>query len=149
MQARMEAKPNPDVYSAVQSLAKAIQSSGIDPKVTELVHLRISQINSCSACVHAGIAQAKKHGETDERLHAVVAWRESPLFDDAERAALEFAEAATRVQDGEAGVSDEVWQRAIEHFGEDQLSSILLCVAQTNFFNRINRALRTPAGQGW
>ena len=149
MQARMEAAANPDVVSAVQLLNKAIQSSGIDPKVTELVHLRVSQINGCSPCVHAGIAHAKKLGETDERLHAVAAWRESPYFTDAERAALGLAEAATRIEDGQPGVGEANWQAAAEHFAPAELSSLLLCVAQTNFFNRINRALRTPAGNVW
>lgn len=149
MQARMETTVNPDVVSAIQLLGKAVQSSGIDPKVTELVHLRVSQINGCSPCVHAGIAQAKKLGETDERLHAVAVWRESPFFTDAERAALDLAEAATRIEDGQPGVGDESWQAATEHFAPAEISSLLLCVALTNFFNRINRALRTPAGKVW
>ena len=149
MQARMETAVNPDVVNAIQLLNKAVGSSGIDPKVTELVHLRISQINGCSPCVYAGVTHAKKLGETDERLHAVAAWRESPFFSDAERAALDLAEAATRIEDGQPGVTDERWQAATEHFAEAQISSILLCVALTNFFNRLNRALRTPAGQVW
>lgn len=149
MQARMEAAVNPDVIQAIQLLDKAVRSSGIDPKVTELVHLRVSQINGCAPCVYAGVAHAKKIGETDERLHAVAVWRESPFFSDAERAALGLAEAATRIEDGQPGVTDESWQTAVEHFAEAQISSILLCVALTSFFNRINRALRTPAGQVW
>ena len=149
MQARMETAVNPDVISAIQLLNKAVQSSGIDPRVTELVHLRVSQVNGCSPCVYAGIAHAKKLGETDERLHAVAVWRESPFFSEAERAAFDLAEAATRIEDGQPGVTDEIWAAAAEHFGQEQLSSILLCVALTNFFNRINRAMRTPAGQVW
>jgi AhpD family alkylhydroperoxidase len=145
----MEATVNPDVVSAIQLLDKAVRSSGIDPKVTELVHLRVSQINGCAPCVHAGIAHAKKLGETDERLHAVAVWRESPFFGDAERAALDLAEAATRIEDGQPGVGDAAWQAATEHFAQPEISSILLCVALTNFFNRINRALRTPAGKVW
>ncbi|ETA71027.1 carboxymuconolactone decarboxylase family protein [Actinospica robiniae] len=149
MQARMETTVNPDVVNAIQLLSKAVRSSGIDQKTTELVHLRVSQINGCSPCVYAGVAQAKKLGETDERLHAVAVWRESPFFTDAERAALDLAEAATRIEDGQPGVDDETWQAAAEHFAPAEISSILLCVALTNFFNRINRALRTPAGKVW
>jgi AhpD family alkylhydroperoxidase len=149
MQARIQTTPNPDVITAVQHLQKAIHSSGVDPRVLELVHLRASQINGCSVCVYAGTAQAKKNGETDERLHGVAAWREMPFYTDPERAALALAEAATRLQDGEPGVTDEVWQAATEHFSEAELSSIVLNLALTNFFNRINRTLRVPAGQTW
>lgn len=149
MRPRMQPTPNPDVVQAIGLISKAVQSAGADPKVTELVHLRVSQVNGCSACVYGGIAHAKKLGETDERLHAVAVWRESPFFSDAERAALEFAEAATRIEDGQPGVSDEIWQATLKHFTEAGISSLLLCVALTNFFNRINRAMRNPAGQTW
>ena len=80
MEARMK---NPamvlDAMPAIQGLYKAMYASGIDPRLLELVHLRASQINGCSACVSSGVEQAKKHGETDERLHQVVAWRMPPL----------------------------------------------------------------------
>jgi AhpD family alkylhydroperoxidase len=69
MEPRVNAKPNPDVITAIQHLNKAIHSAGVDPLVLQLVHLRASQINECSACVYAGVTQAKKAGETDERLH--------------------------------------------------------------------------------
>ena len=69
MQPRMSGPVDPDDMTAIQRLNKAIQAGGVDPLVLELVHLRVSQINGCSPCVFAGIASAKKHGETDERLH--------------------------------------------------------------------------------
>ncbi|GAB2941668.1 carboxymuconolactone decarboxylase family protein [Nonomuraea fastidiosa] len=100
MQARMNRPSNPDVTTAVGHLYKAVHSGGVDPRLLELVHLRASQINGCSPCVYAGVASAKKHGETDERLHSLVAWRETPFYTGAERAALAFTEAATRIQDG-------------------------------------------------
>src|ERR1700754_3310683 len=112
MQARMETSGSPEVIGAIQQLNKAMYSSGVDPLVLELVHLRASQINGCSPCVFAGIAAAKQRGETDERLHNVVAWRETPFFSDAERAALALTEAATRIQDGAPGVTDEIWDAA-------------------------------------
>ncbi|MBX6169515.1 MAG: carboxymuconolactone decarboxylase family protein [Thermobispora bispora] len=149
MEARMKSPANPDVITAIQHLVKAVHSSGVDPRVLELVHLRASQINGCSACVFAGIASAKKHGETDERLHNVVAWREAPFFTEAERAALALTEAATRIQDGAPGVTDEIWDAAAAHFDESELSAIILNIALTNFFNRINRTLREPAGKAW
>ncbi|MEU7878935.1 carboxymuconolactone decarboxylase family protein [Microbispora bryophytorum] len=149
MEARMKSPANPDVITAVQHLYKAIHAGGVDPRVLELVHLRASQINGCSPCVFAGVASAKKHGETDERLHSVVTWRETPFFTEAERAALALTEAATRIQDGAPGVTDEIWEAAAAHFDDGQLSAIILNVAMTNFFNRINRAVREQAGTTW
>lgn len=149
MEARMKSSGNPDVITAIQHLNQAIHAGGVDPLVLELVHLRASQINGCSPCVFAGIASAKKHGETDERLHNVVTWRETPFFTEEERAALALTEAATRIQDGAPGVTDEIWNAAAAHFDEKQLSAIILDIAMTNFFNRINRTIREQAGKTW
>ncbi|GIF62453.1 alkyl hydroperoxide reductase AhpD [Asanoa ishikariensis] len=149
MSARLKNQSNPDVVSAIQQLIKGIQAGGADPLVLELVHLRASQINGCSPCVYAGVASAKRHGETDERLHNVVAWRETALFTQAERAALALAEAATRIQDGSPGVTDAIWEAAAAHFDEAQLSAIVTEIALTNFFNRINRTLQERAGKTW
>ncbi|MGW0068815.1 carboxymuconolactone decarboxylase family protein [Streptosporangium sandarakinum] len=149
MEARMKSRVNADMMTAIQHLHKAIHAGGADPLVLELVHLRISQINGCSPCVFAGVASAKKRGETDERLHNVVTWRETPFFTEAERAALALAEAATRIQDGAPGVTDEIWDAAAAHFDEKQLSAINLQIALANFFNRINRTIREQAGKTW
>lgn len=149
MEARMKNRANPDVISAIQQLNKAIHAGGVDPLVLELVHLRASQINGCSPCVFAGVESAKKHGETEERLHNVVTWRETPFFTEKERAALALTEAATRIQDGSPGVTDEIWDAAAAHFDEKQLSAIILNIAMTNFFNRINRTIREQAGKTW
>jgi AhpD family alkylhydroperoxidase len=149
MEARLTSWATPDVMTAIQHLNKAAHAAGVDPLTLELVHLRASQINGCSPCVYAGVASAKKHGETDERLHNVVTWRETPFYTDQERAALALAEAATRIQDGASGVTDEIWDAAAAHFDEQQLSAIILSIAMTNFFNRINRATRGQAGNTW
>ncbi|MEU6784572.1 carboxymuconolactone decarboxylase family protein [Nonomuraea angiospora] len=145
----MKSQSNPDVITAIQNLYKAIHTGGVDPLVLELVHLRASQINGCSPCVFAGVASAKRQGETDERLHNVVTWRETPFFTEQERAALALTEAATRIQDGAPGVTDEIWDAAAAHFDEKQLSAIITNIALTNFFNRINRATREQAGKTW
>jgi AhpD family alkylhydroperoxidase len=147
--ARMKSRGNPDVINAIQQLNKAIHTGGVDPLLLGLVHLRASQINGCSPCVYAGVASAKQNGETDERLHSVAAWRETPFFTEAERAALALTEAATRVQDGAPGVTDEIWEAAAAHFDERQLSAIVMEVALTNFFNRINRTIQEQAGKTW
>ncbi|MEV0234521.1 carboxymuconolactone decarboxylase family protein [Nonomuraea sp. NPDC050786] len=149
MKARMNSAASPDVMTAIQLLYKGIHSAGVDPLVLELVHLRVSQINGCSPCVFAGVASAKKSGETDERLHSVAAWRETSFFTEKERAALALAEAATRIQDGAPGVTDEIWEAAAAHFDEKQLSAIISNIALTNFFNRINHTIRAQAGMTW
>ncbi|MDY0814419.1 carboxymuconolactone decarboxylase family protein [Kitasatospora purpeofusca] len=140
----------PDAMKGIQSIYKAMHQGGVPPRILELVHLRASQINGCSACVFAGVTGAKKAGETDERLHAVAAWREAPFFDEEERAALELTEVATRIADrsGQA-VPDAVWNAAADHFDEEQLSAIILMIGLTNFFNRINATVQEPAGTTW
>jgi AhpD family alkylhydroperoxidase len=151
MQNRLKNKNTgtPDVWKAVGLLQKAIAAGGVDPKLLALVHLRASQINSCSACVYAAVAGGKKAGDNDERLHNVAAWREAPFYTDAERAALALTEAATRLQDGAEGVTDEIWEEVNTHFTEEQIGAINLEIALTNFFNRINRTIKEPAGQTW
>jgi alkylhydroperoxidase family enzyme len=79
----------------------------------------------------------------------VVTWRETPFFTEAERSALALTEAATRIQDGAPGVTDEIWDDAAAHFDEKQLSTIILEIATTHFFNRINRTIREQAGKTW
>lgn len=140
----------PDAMKGIQNIYKAMYQGGVAPQILELVHLRASQINGCSACVFGGVAGAKKHGETDERLHAVAAWREAPFFTDEERAALALTEAVTRLADrsGKA-VSDELWNEAADHFTEEQLSAIILMIGLTNLFNRINATIEEPAGATW
>ncbi|HZU56175.1 MAG TPA: carboxymuconolactone decarboxylase family protein [Actinocrinis sp.] len=135
--------------TAIQHLYKAIHAGGVDKRLLSLVHLRASQINGCSPCVFAAIQSAKQAGETDERLHNVVAWRETSFYSDEERAVLALTEAATRLQDGAPGVTDEIWEAATAHFSEEQLGAITLEIAMTNFFNRINRTVREQAGKSW
>ncbi|GAA4894788.1 AhpD family alkylhydroperoxidase [Stackebrandtia albiflava] len=151
MQNRLKNKEanNPDVWTAVRHLHRAIAAGGVDATLLALVHLRVSQINGCAACVHAAVDAGRKAGDTEERLHHVVAWRDAPFYTDAERAALRLAEAATRLQDGAEGVTDEIWEEATTHFSEEQISAINLEIALTNFFNRINRTIAEPAGKSW
>jgi len=148
MQARMKnpATIIPAAMQPIQGLMKAAQSQGVPDELLELVHLRVSQINSCSFCVDSGVKNLRKRGESDERIGLVSAWRETPYYTDAERAALELAEAATRLADRADAVSDEVWDAAADHFDERQLAAILLMIAVTNLFNRLNAPVRQLAG---
>ncbi|MFH8370464.1 carboxymuconolactone decarboxylase family protein [Streptomyces sp. NPDC018031] len=149
MEARTTGPANPDVITAIQHLYKAIHAGGVDQRLLSLVHLRTSQINGCSPCVFSSVESARKAGETDERLHNVVAWRETPFYTERERAALALTEAATRLQDNAPGVTDAIWEAAADHFSEEQLGAITLEIALTNFFNRINRTVREQAGKTW
>ncbi|HJQ42569.1 MAG TPA: carboxymuconolactone decarboxylase family protein [Jatrophihabitantaceae bacterium] len=137
-----------DTATGVQHLYKAMYRSGAPQEVLELVHLRASQVNGCSACVNAGVESAQKAGETDERLHQLAAWYEAPQFTEAERAALELTEVATRLADG-GRVPDAVYDAAAAHYSEEQLAGIILMIAATNFFNRLNASIRVPAGTRW
>jgi AhpD family alkylhydroperoxidase len=136
----------PDAMQPIQALFKATGKGGVPPASLELVHLRTSQINGCSACVDSGARSAKKAGETDERLFSVAAWREAPYFTDAERAALALAEAATRLADRADPVPDEIWEQAAEHYDEQGLAAIVLMIAATNLFNRLNATTKQVAG---
>ncbi|MCO1597904.1 carboxymuconolactone decarboxylase family protein, partial [Micromonospora sp. RHAY321] len=135
----------PDTVKAINLLYKAAHSAGVPGSTLELVHLRVSQINGCGACVDSGARGARKAGETEERLFAVAAWRETPYFTEAERAALALAEAATRLADRADAVPDDIWEEAARHFGEKELGAIVLWVATSNFFNRLNVTTRQPA----
>jgi len=148
MQARMK---NPATYhaeagQALMALAKAVKNSGLPGHTFELVHLRASQINGCSFCVDFGVREAKKSGETDQRLFAVAAWREAPFFTDAERAALALTEAVTRLSDRSDPVPDEIWNEARRHYDEPALAALLLCIGTTNLWNRLNAPTRQVAG---
>ena len=152
MQARMSnpATILPDVMNGIQALIKATQKGGVPQTVLELVHQRASQINGCSFCVDYGARNAKKAGETDERLFAVAAWREAPYFTEAERAALALTEAATRLADRADPVPDSIWDEAAQHYDEQGLAALILMIATTNLFNRLNATTRQVAGsQSW
>ncbi|WP_406315177.1 carboxymuconolactone decarboxylase family protein [Streptosporangium sp. NBC_01639] len=148
MEARMKnpATIIPAAQKPIFELMQAAQSQGLPQELMEMIHLRVSQINGCSFCVDTGYKNLRKIGESDERIGLVVAWREAPYYTDAERAALELAEAATRLADHTDAVSDEVWNNAADHFDEQQLASILLMTAVTNLFNRLNAPIRQVAG---
>ncbi|MBB3732944.1 carboxymuconolactone decarboxylase family protein [Nonomuraea dietziae] len=136
-------KTSPDVGA----LFKAVDQGGISHELQEIVGLRASQINRCSACVHAHAQALPKTGESVERISAVAAWREAPFFTDAERAAPELTEVVTRLADlSGAAVNDELWDLISDHFDEKQISALLLLIGLTNLFNRLNAAIKEPAG---
>jgi AhpD family alkylhydroperoxidase len=149
MQARM-ANPAmilPDAMKALQALAAAAEDKGVPSSTIALVQLRASQINGCGVCVDMHSRLMKRAGETDERLHALAAWRDAPYYTDAERAALALTEAATRLADKADPVSDEVWAEARKHYDERGLAALSLAIATINVWNRLNAITRQVAGQ--
>jgi AhpD family alkylhydroperoxidase len=148
MQARMTnpAIIFPDALQALLALGASAKKSGVPSATLHLVHLRASQINGCSFCVEMHARDLKKAGETDERLFAVAAWRDSPCFTGAERAALALTEAATRLSDRPDPVPDEIWDEAARHYKEPALAALILSIALINAWNRINVTTRQVAG---
>jgi AhpD family alkylhydroperoxidase len=136
-----------DAVAGVQQIIKSIYGGGVPRQTLELVHMRASQINGCNACIAAGIQTAARVGIDTELLIALPAWRESALFDDAERSALALTEAMTRLADHPDVVTDEIWAQAAEHFDEPGLAALVSMIALTNFFNRVNTTLRIQPGE--
>jgi AhpD family alkylhydroperoxidase len=155
MQTQLQARmPNPAMVlpgavEAIQALYKSMYAGGVPLTTLELVHLRASLINGCSACVDAGAKSARKAGVSDEQLATVAAWREAPYFTDAERAALALAEAATRLADRADPVPDEIWDAVADEYSQEQLAAIVLMIGVTNLFNRLNATTHQVAGAAW
>lgn len=147
MQSRMEnpALVVPGALRALRAVSESAKDQGVPLTTAQLVHLRVSQINGCSGCVEMHAAELKESGEADERIFAVGAWRESPRFSEAERAALSLAEAATRLSDRSDAVSDEVWEQATEHYDKQALAALVIEIASINAWNRINATIRQVA----
>jgi AhpD family alkylhydroperoxidase len=136
------AKVGPSAQSALLGLESAVRGSGIDAKLKDLVYLRVSQINGCAFCLDMHDKELRALGETNERIALLIAFREVPqLFSARERAALEWAEAVTKL--GPHGVSDEVYALASAELGEKELVDLTLAVIAINAWNRMNVAFRT------
>ena len=123
-----------DVLGAMLGLNKVVESSGLDQKLLYLVEVRVSQLNGCGFCLDMHTKDARLEGETEQRLYLLNAWREAPLYSDRERAALAWAEAVTKLENGH--VPDEVYEQAREHFDEQQLMKLTLLVVAINGWNR-------------
>lgn len=148
MQARMKHPVFvlPDALEALRALDRVTHREGLPETTRQLVHLRASQINNCSVCVMLHAEELKKLGESDRRIFTVAAWRDTPWFTGAERAALALTEAMTRIADRPDPVPDAVWEAVARHYGEEDLAALVLTVAQINVWNRLNGAVRQVAG---
>jgi AhpD family alkylhydroperoxidase len=136
----------PDALAALQSVGAAIAATGISPLTVGLINMRASQINGCAVCLEGHIREARAHGENEDRLVLLSAWRETPNFTDAERSALALTEAVTRLADSSDPVPDAIWDEAARHYDEKELSALVLQIANINLWNRLNVATRQQAG---
>ena len=144
MQARMELNAAPAVYQAMSGLEAQVRKSRLEPSLLHLVKMRASQINGCAYCLDMHTKDARAHGETEQRLYGLSAWRETPYYSDRERAALEGTEHLTLIAD--KGVPDELFARMKEHFSEAEIVHLALAVAQINAWNRLVLTARPVAG---
>jgi len=126
------------------SLGAYLSRSPVEQSLRDLVHFRVSQINGCAYCLDMHSKDLREHGETEQRLHMLAAWREAPLYTARERAALAWAEAVTTLEKN--NVPDDVYEEALRQFSEEELVDLTMAVIAINSYNRINIAFRTPAG---
>lgn len=150
MQSRM---PNPvfilpEAMQAMFALNKPTEDK-LPLRLRKLVHLRASQINGCSVCVDMHARELQHDGTPLDHIFAVAAWRETPFFSDAERAALELTESLTRLADRPDPVPDALWEKVSSHFGRPEIAALLVSIALINSWNRFNVAVRMMVGEKW
>jgi AhpD family alkylhydroperoxidase len=139
------AQLSPELFKKYALVGQAArQGSKVETTIHHLVDIRASQLNGCAFCLDMHVKQAKLHGERELRLHHVAIWRESPLFNARERAALAWAEVLTRLP--EHGVPDEIYAEARAQFSEQELVELTYSVMIINGWNRINVAFRGEPG---
>jgi AhpD family alkylhydroperoxidase len=145
MQPRLDyANVAPGALKAMYAVERYVRECGLEPLLLELVKLRASQINGCAYCVDMHTKDARAHGETEQRLYAVVVWREAPFFTERERAALAWTEAVTLVS--QEHVPDDVFETARKQFSDKELVDLTMAVIAINGWNRLAIGFRAVAG---
>ena len=133
-------KVAPDGYAALSGVEAYIKRCGLPPRLIELVKLRASQINGCSFCLNQHSKDARRHGETEQRLYVLSGWRESPLYTPAERAALAWTEALTLVSDTHAPDAD--YEPLSQHFSDREITDLTILIGMINLWNRLAIGMR-------
>lgn len=145
MEPRLDyAKVNPEGYRAMVELNRYVKNSGLEPSLLELVKIRASQINGCAYCIDMHTKDARLAGETEQRIYALSAWKETPFFSARERAALAWTEALTLI--GQNGVPDELYRHANRQFSDKELVDLTLAVIVINGWNRLAVSFHTVPG---
>ncbi len=143
MQPRIDTtRVKPDAYKAMRGLQDYVDATGLEQSLRYLMQIRASQINGCAFCVHMHLRDARKAGESQERLDLVAVWREAPVFTARERAALAWTEAVTLV--AESRVPDDVYEAARAEFSEQELVDLTMAVVAINGWNRLMVSFRIP-----
>ncbi|HWX56935.1 carboxymuconolactone decarboxylase family protein [Bradyrhizobium sp.] len=130
----------PDTVKALMALEAQIQGSGLEQSLIELVKTRASQINGCAYCINMHTSDARKHGETEQRLYLLNAWREAPAYSERERAALAWTEAVTLIADTHA--PDDLYAEVRKHFSEAETVNLTMLIATINAWNRLAISFR-------
>lgn len=128
------------ILKAMHGLAIPLQNSGLEPALRELVKIRASQINGCAFCIDMHTKDARANGETEQRIYALSAWRETPFFTDRERAALEWTEHLTLIAGKD--VPDELYARLRAQFSEEEAVHLTLALVEINGWNRLVKSFR-------
>ena len=132
----------PDGYAALRAVEAYIQRSGLEKPLVELVKMRASQINGCTFCLDMHSRDARRGGETEQRLYLLNGWRESPLYSDRERAALTWTESLTKVAD--CGAPDAEYAALEQHFAPKEIVDLTMLIGMINLWNRFAIAMRAP-----
>jgi AhpD family alkylhydroperoxidase len=145
MQPRLNyAAAAPGAYRAMAGIERYVRSCGLEHTLLELVKTRASQINHCAYCIDMHTKDARAGGETEQRLYALSAWRETPFFTPRERAALEWTEALTLISAND--VPDDLYTRVREHFSEEEIVNLSLAIIGINGWNRLAIPFRSVPG---
>lgn len=134
-------KAAPETIDALVQLEKKVQSSGLEQSLIELVKTRASQINGCAFCINMHTQDARKHGETEQRLYLLNAWRETPAYSERERAALAWTEALTLISETHA--PDDVYEQVRAQFSEAETVNLTMLIATINTWNRLAISFRS------
>jgi len=137
-------KVAPLAVHALLNVENYVRKSGLETKLLELVRLRASQMNGCAYCVDMHTKDARAEGESEQRLYAVLVWRDTPFFTERERAALAWTEAITRI--GESRASDTVYQQALRQFNEKEMVDLTMAIIAINSWNRLAIGFRAEVG---
>jgi AhpD family alkylhydroperoxidase len=135
-------KAAPGSYPPMAGLEQYVRGSGLEAPLLELVKIRASQLNGCAYCLDMHTKDARAHGETEQRIYVLSAWREAPFYTERERAALEWTETVTKL--GEHGVPDDVYARASAQFKDAELVNLTMAIVAINGWNRLAIAFHSP-----
>jgi AhpD family alkylhydroperoxidase len=145
MENRMElGKVEPNAFKAIMDLENYIGSTYVDKKLLHLIKIRASQVNGCAFCIDMHTKEAKKDGETEQRIYALSAWRETPFFNDEERAVLALTESVTLVSKDH--VPDEIYETVKRFFDDKTLAQIIMAIVTVNAWNRVAITTRMIPG---